>query len=129
MRITAVLAFVAFAGLAAPAFGQSFVGTWTASADSPGGKVVETVTVVKTPAGYTITAKVVGAPEDMPQAGPGTDIVINGDSFSYKRTLSTPQGDLVITYAGVVSGDMFTATAAIGEFKVPYNGVRVSAGK
>jgi hypothetical protein len=129
MRITAVLTFVLFGGLAAPAFGQSFVGTWTASADSPGGKVSETVKCVKTNDGYTITAKVVGAPEDMPQAGPGTDIVINGDSFSYKRTLSTPQGDLVITYSGVVSGDTFTATAQIGDFKVPYTGVRVAAGK
>jgi hypothetical protein len=125
MRITAVLAFVLVSAFAAPAFGQSFVGTWTASADSPGGKVVETVTVVKTATGYAITAKLDGAPENTPQAGPGTDIVLNGDSFSYKRALSTPQGDLVITYAGVVSGDTFTATAQIGDFKVPYNGVRV----
>ena len=125
MRITAVLASVLLAGLAAPAFGQSFVGTWTATADSPAGKVSETITCVKTNDGYTITAKLIGVPEGTPTAGPGTDIVLNGDSFSYKRSA----GDLVIVYSGVVSGNTFTGTAQIGEYKVPYNGVRVSAGK
>ena len=125
MRITAVLAFVLFAGLAAPALGQSLVGTWTATAESPGGKVSETITCVKTNDGYAITAKLIGVPEGTPEAGPGTDIGLNGDSFSYKRSV----GDLVISYSGVVSGNTFTGTAEIGEFKVPYNGVRVSDGK
>jgi hypothetical protein len=124
MRITAVLAFVLFACFTVPAFGQSFVGTWTATADSPGGKVSETVTVVKTADGYTINAALVGA-ASAPQAGPGTDIVINGNNFSYKRSI----GDLVILYTGVVSGDTFTGQAQIGDFKVPYNGVRVTSGK
>ena len=125
MRITAVLAFVLLAGLAAPAFGQSLVGTWTATAESPGGKVSETITCVKTKDGFAITAKLIGVPEGTPEAGPGTDIVLKGDTFSYKRSA----GDLVISYSGVVSGNTFTGTAQIGEFKVPYNGVRVSAGK
>ena len=125
MRITAVLASVLLAGLAAPAFGQSFVGTWTATADSPAGKVSETITCVKTNDGFAITAKLIGVPEGTPTAGPGTDIVLNGDSFSYKRSV----GDLVFSYSGVVSGTTFTGTAQVGEYKVPYNGVRVSAGK
>ena len=125
MRITAVLVSVLLAGLAAPAFGQSFVGTWTATADSPAGKVSETVTCVKTKDGYAITAKLIGVPEGTPEAGPGTDIVLNGDSFSYKRSV----GDLVFSYSGVVSGNTFTGTAQVGEYKVPYNGVRVSGGK
>lgn len=99
--------------------------TWTATAESPGGKVSETVTCVKANDGYAITAKLIGVPEGTPEAGPGTDIVLNGDSFSYKRSA----GDLVISYTGVVSGDTFTGTAQIGEFKVPYNGVRASDGK
>ena len=124
MRITAVVAFVLLAGLTAPAFGQSFVGTWTATAESPGGKVSETITCVKTNDGFAITAKLIGVPENTPTAGPGTDIVLNGDSFSYKRSV----GDLVISYSGVVSGSTFNGTAQIGEYKVPYNGVRASAG-
>jgi hypothetical protein len=124
MRISAALVFVLVTAFTAPAFGQSFVGTWTATAEAPTGKVSETVTVVKTSDGYSINATLVGA-ESAPQAGPGTDIVINGDSFSYKRSM----GDLLITYSGVVSGDTFTGQVQIGEFKVPYNGVRVSGGK
>jgi hypothetical protein len=125
MRITAVLAFVLLAGLAAPAFGQSFVGTWTATAESPGGKVSETITCVKTNDGFAITAKLIGVPEGTPTAGPGTDIVLNGDNFFYKRSA----GDLVFSYRGVVSGNTFSGVAQVGEFKVPYNGVRVSEGK
>jgi len=123
MRISAGLIFVLVTAFTAPAFGESFVGTWTATAEAPTGKVSETVRVVKTADGYSINATLVGA-ESAPQAGPGTDIVINGDNFSYKRAM----GDLVITYSGVVSGDTFTGQVQIGEFKVPYNGVRVGGG-
>jgi hypothetical protein len=84
--------------------------------------VSETLSVVRTDTGYAITAKLtVPGPEGSPEAGPGTDIVLDGDTFSYKRSL----GALVITYAGVVSGNTFTGTAEVGEFRVPYTGVRV----
>jgi hypothetical protein len=67
----------------------------------------------------------VPAPEGVPQAGPGTGIVLDGDKFSYKRTITTPEGSLVITYTGTVTGDTFTGTVTIGEFTVPYTGVRI----
>jgi len=124
------LVFVLVATLfAAPAFGQSFVGEWTATATTPGGEVSEALTVVKTASGYAVTAKLVGAQEGSPTAGPGTDVVLDGDRFSYKRIIATPDGEIVLTYAGVVSGDKFTGTAEVGGFEVPYNGVRAKAGK
>jgi hypothetical protein len=131
MRFAAALAFVSLAALAAPAFGQSFVGDWAATAATPGGTVSETLKVVKMGDGYSIAAKlVVPNPAGAPEAGPGTDIVIDGDKFSYKRTVSGPGGDLVITYSGVVSGDTFTGLAEIGGFgHAPYNGVRIKAGR
>ena len=130
MRITAVLGVVLFSAFAAPAFGQSFVGEWTATAKAATGDASETVKVVKTADGYAITAKLIGVPEGTPEAGPGTDIVINGDSFSYKRTVAIGADKLVITYTGVVSGDTFTGTVELGEFgKVPYTGVRSNDGK
>jgi hypothetical protein len=126
MRIAAVLMLVLVAAFVSPAFGQSFVGQWTAKAVTPGGDVSETLTVVKTANGYEIKAELaVPPPEGTPQAGAGTDIVLDGDKFSYKRTVKTPDGSLVLTYTGTVSGDTFTATVAIGEFTVPYNGVRI----
>lgn len=112
--------------VAAPAFGQSFIGNWAATATTPGGEMSETLSVAKTADGYTVTAKLVGVPEGTPTAGPGTDIVLDGDRFSYKRVLSIPDGELVFTYSGIVSGDKFTGTARVGEFEVPYNGVRTT---
>jgi hypothetical protein len=125
MRITAALAFVLVTAFAAPAFGQSFVGEWTATAKSPAGEASEIVTVAKTKDGYAITAKLVGAQPGTPEAGPGADIVIDGDRFSYKRTVTIGNDSLVITYTGVVSGDTFTGMASLGDLgSVPYVGVR-----
>jgi hypothetical protein len=119
IRVTAALGIALAATFAAPAFGQSFVGEWTATATTGGGEIAETITVVKTADGYAITAKLV-VPTGGPEAGPGEEIVLDGDNFSYKRRI----GDLVFIYTGVVSGDTFTGTAEIAGFKVPYNGVR-----
>jgi hypothetical protein len=123
MRVTALLGVVVVAAFAMPAFGQSFVGEWTATAVTPAGEVAEIVTVVKMDDRYRITAKLVVPPaEGTPEAGPGTEIVLDGDRFSYKRSV----GDaFVLTYSGVVSGDTFTGTVSIGEFAVPYTGKRL----
>lgn len=129
MHSKARLGFVLLATFfAAPAFGQSFVGEWTATATTPGGEVSETLSVVKTADGYAVTAKLVGVPEGTPTAGPGTDVVLEGDRFSYKRTIQTPDGDVVFSYTGVVSGDKFTGMAEVSGFQVPYNGVRTKTG-
>ena len=127
MRITTAVGLFIVAAFATPAFGQSFVGEWTATATTPGGDVAETITVVKTDDGYVITAKLV-VPTGNQEGGPGEDIVLDGDNFSYMRKLSFPGGEVVLTYTGVVSGDTFTGTAELGGFKVPYNGVRTEDG-
>jgi hypothetical protein len=120
---------VLVAALAAPASAQSLLGKWTATATTPGGGVSETLTVVKTADGYAITAKLVDpGPEGTPEAGPGTDIVLDGDRFSYKRAVITPEGTLEITYTGVVSGDTFTGTVDLGFAQAPYTGVRITEG-
>lgn len=126
MRIKMACGLVLVATFAAaPAFGQSFIGDWTATAEVPVGEPVsEALSVVKTADGYAVTAKLIGVPEGTPTAGPGTDVVLDGDRFSYKRTL----GELVITYTGVVSGDKFTGKADMAGFEVPYNGVRAKSG-
>jgi hypothetical protein len=64
---------------------------------------------VKIDNGFAITAKRVGAWPEGPEAGPGTDIVLDGDRYSYKRSVTTPDGTLEISYSGIVSGDTFTA--------------------
>ena len=131
MRLATASAVVFLVALLAPVFAmearaQSFLGEWTATAETPGGGVSETLTVMKTDKGYAVTAKLIGVPEDTATAGPGTDIVLEGDRFSYKRSIPTPNGPVVFTYAGVVSGDRFTGTAGMAGFEVPYTGVRVT---
>jgi hypothetical protein len=129
MRNLAALGFVLAAALATPAFAQSFVGEWTATAHLEGGaEVSETLKVAKAGNGYTVTAQLAGAAPDAPQAGPGADVVLDGDKFSYTRSLP-PDGAIKITYTGVVSGDRFTGVADVAGMQVPYTGVRVGAGK
>ena len=127
MRTLALSTLLAVMALAAPVSAQSFVGEWRASAQAPDGLISETITVEKSGEGYAITSRDVDPPpvEGM-TAGPGTDIVIEGDTFSFKRIVKTPQGDLEIVYKGTVSGDSFTGTGEIMGFSVPYNGVRLS---
>ena len=130
MRMTAAAGFVLITSLvgpvfAAPAEAQSFLGEWMAKADSPAGEVAETLKVVKTDTGFAITAKLVEpVPPGLTEAGPGMDIVLDGDRFSYKRT--TPDGAIVITYTGIVTGDTFTGTVDLGGFaQAPYTGMRI----
>ena len=132
MRIAAALLLVLLGSFAAPAFGQSFLGEWTATAHTAAGvDVSETLTVVKTDKGYEIKAALVEPPQaGTPQAGPGIDIVLDGNKFSYKRKITTPDGELVITYTGTVSGDTFTGTVNLGGFaEAPYTGVRIKREK
>jgi hypothetical protein len=125
MRIKAALALLFLMALGAPAFGQSFVGKWTATASSPGGDSSETLTVVKAASGFAITAKPAMPPPEGVVVSSGIDIVLDGNRFSYKRTVTTPGGIIVISYSGVVSGDTFTGTADLGGTKVAYTGVRI----
>jgi hypothetical protein len=121
--------FIAAAVVAAPASAQSFVGEWRATAEVPDGTFIsETISVEKLSDGYSITVRDLDPPSpDGTTAGPGIDIVIEGDTFSYKRIARTPQGDLEIVYKGTVEGDSFTGTGEIGGFSVPYNGVRTKS--
>ncbi len=130
MRIGAALGLVLFIALA-PAFpatpsSPSFLGEWTATAHATTGDTSETVKVTQTPDGYAITAKLIAVSAGTPEAGPGEQIVLDGDHFSYQRKLSFGDNTLVITYTGVVSGDTFTGTVDLGGLgKFPYTGVRI----
>jgi hypothetical protein len=129
MRILALSVLLAGSVVAAPASAQSFVGEWRATAEVPDGTFIsETIRVEKAGDGYAITARDLDPPSaDGTSAGPGVDIVIEGDTFSYKRIARTPQGDIEIIYKGTVDGDSFTGTGEIGGFSVPYNGERIGS--
>jgi hypothetical protein len=124
--------FAASASLiAAPALAADSpaIGTWNTEAVTDFGTFKATMTIAEADGGYTIDIKDVpleGAPP-APPSPPGaiSDVVVDGAKFSFKRKLTTPQGELTMTYTGTVDGDKMTAEADIGEFgKIPVTGTR-----
>src|SRR6186713_3551475 len=116
--------------IAAPALAADspVVGTWNTEAVTDFGTFKATMTVAEAGGGYTIDIKDVpleGAPP-APPSPPGaiTDVVVDGAKFSFKRKLTTPQGDMQLAYAGVVSGDTFTAEVNSQFGKIPVTGTR-----
>ena len=80
--------------------------------------------------GYAVKAKMAQPlPEGTPEAGPGTNIKLDGDHFSYTRTVTTPGGSLNVDYSGTVSGDSFAGKVVLGGGEYPYTGVRVRSGQ
>jgi hypothetical protein len=124
MRKIAVIGFVLATALAPSAFAQAFLGQWTATARAPGGDTTEVITVTKTSDGYALTGQ---APVATVSAG--KDVKLDGNDFSFKRSLTVGGNALEIDYAGVVSGDSFTGTAEVAGMQIPYTGVRVASGK
>ena len=123
------LGLVLAAALSTPAFAQSFAGDWKATAHAGAVEASETVHAVKTSDGYAVTAKLIDPAPGTLEAGPGTDIVMDGDKFSYHRTVTTPNGALQITYSGVVTGDTFAGEVDLLGNKIPYTGVRIKGGQ
>jgi hypothetical protein len=130
MRKPLIVLAAAAAAFAVPASAQSFLGTWTATATTPGGEVTEELTVVEDGEGHAVTGKLLGASAGGPEGSPGYEVELEGDSFSYKRAVTIPGSELEIAYSGTVEGDTFTGTATFEGFDaVPYNGVRKQEGE
>jgi hypothetical protein len=124
MRKSAIAGFMLAATLATPAFSQALVGQWTATAHVQDTDVSEKLTVTKSGDGYAIGSKAVAAQEGAPEAGPATNVKLDGNNFSYTRSLDLGGNKIDIVYRGTVSGDTFTGTAEVGDTKIPYTGVR-----
>ena len=111
-------ALVAGASLmAAPALAQSspVVGTWNTEAVTDFGTFKATMTVAEANGSHTVAIQDI-APEGGAGAGGGgampstiSDVVIDGSKFAFKRKLTTPQGEMNLTYNGTVEGDTLTA--------------------
>jgi hypothetical protein len=125
-------ALVAGASLmAAPALAQSspVLGIWNTEAVTDFGTFKATMTVTEANGAYAVDMKDVPAegapPPPAPAAGSITDVVVNGTDFSFKRMLTTPQGDMQLSYTGKVDGDKLTAQVDTGGFGVlPVTGTR-----
>ncbi len=60
---------------------------------------------------------------------PGKDVVLDGNNFAFKRSLTVQGAKLEIDYNGVVSDDTFTGTAEVAGMQIPYTGVRIKGGQ
>jgi hypothetical protein len=106
-------ALVAGASLmAAPALAQSspVVGIWNTEAVTDFGTFKATMTVAEANGAHTVNIQDV-AQEGAPPAMPSTisDVVVDGPKFAFKRKLTTPQGEMQLTYTGTVEGNTLTA--------------------
>lgn len=119
--------------LAAPALAADspVVGTWNTEAVTDFGTFKATMTVAEAAGAYTVDIKDVPA-EGAPPAPPApegsvSDVVVDGANFSFKRKLTTPQGDMTLSYTGSVEGDKLTAQVDTGQFgTIPVTGTRGS---
>jgi hypothetical protein len=125
----AVLASASLMAVPALAADSPVVGTWNTEAVTDFGTFKSTMTVAEASGTYTIDIKDVpleGAPP-APPSPPGaiTDVVVDGATFSFKRKLTTPQGEMNFSYTGTVEGDKLTAEVDTGQFgKIPFTGTR-----
>jgi len=105
---------VAASLLAAPALAADspVVGTWDTAVDVQGQKVAAEWTVAQAGDAYTVTIKdgpFPGAPADAPPMPSAiSDVAVDGAKLTFKRKLTTPQGEMNLTYTANVNGDAMT---------------------
>ena len=103
---------------------SSVVGVWNTQAVTDFGTFASTLTVIEDEGGYLVTIE--DAPvEGMPaMEGTVSDVVVDGSTFSFKRSLTSPQGPMELVYTGSVEGDAMTATATSPIGAIPVTGTR-----
>jgi hypothetical protein len=129
VRFAALASAVSLLAVPALAANSPVIGVWNTEAVTDFGTFKATMTIAEANGAYTIDIKDVpleGAPPSPPSPpGAVTDVVVDGVMFSFKRKLTTPQGDMTLSYAGTVDGDKLTAEVDTGQFgKIPVTGTR-----
>jgi hypothetical protein len=127
----AALAFAATL-FATPALAQEspVLGTWNTQAVTDFGTFAAIMTVLDDEGSYIVTMEDV-APAAGGEAPPTmessiSDVVVDGATFTFKRSLTTPQGAMELAYAGTVDGDSLTATATSPMGAIPVTGTRAA---
>jgi hypothetical protein len=122
---------VAFGMLAAALLGGSalaqsspVLGVWETSLQTQGGVFTATMTFAEADGGYTVEIDDEPYPGYEPVENGIGDIVVEGNSFSFKRTMNSPQGPFDISYSGTVEGDALTGEASSVYGPMPISGAR-----
>ncbi len=118
--------------LATPAWAQGspVVVTWNTEAVTDFGTFAATMIVVESADGYSVEI-IDQAPAGGAQAGAPpqmessiSDVTVDGSTFSFKRSLDTPQGPMELSYTGSVDGDALTAQVGSSFGNIPVTGTR-----
>lgn len=112
VRFAALAAAASLIAAPALAADSPVVGTWLTAVDVQGMKIEAEMTVAEEGDGYTVAIKdgpMPGAPADAaPPPSTISDIAVDGPKLSFKRKLTTPQGEMNLTYTASVDGDTLT---------------------
>lgn len=108
-----------------PSLAQSspVIGTWTVAAETPQGRLETTMTFAETGGVYSVTLPPPEVPGFEPQEAI-SDVVVDGSSFAFTRTLTTQQGPIAIRYTGAVDGDTLTGEASSPGGSIQLTGTR-----
>ena len=128
-RKTGLAALAAALSLAsAPAFAASpVVGNWAAKINVMETTIESTITVAEAAGGaYTVEIKDGPMPGAPPEAAamPSTisDVAVEGSKLSFKRKLTTPQGEMDLAYALTADGNALT-----GEINSSFGAIPLTA--
>ena len=116
--------------LAMPAQAQDspVVGTWNTQARTDFGTFASTMTVAHEGGVYSVTmvdqAPAAGGQGMPPMESSISGVSVDGNSFTFKRSLTTPQGPMELSYSGSVDGDSLTAEVASSFGNIPVTGTR-----
>lgn len=119
--------------MAAPAWAQDVpgvLGTWDTAAVTDFGTFEATMTVAEGGEGYTVEMADV-----VPEGGGGmppmessiSDVAVDGNSLTFKRSLTTPQGPMELSYSFTAEGDAISGEANSSFGAIPVNGTRAAA--
>lgn len=113
--------------LCSPAFAQSspVVGDWAVVVETPQGNFETTMMVEEEAGAYSVSFDDPPNPNfPPPESDEITNVVVEGGSFSFTRTLSSPQGPFELSYSGMVDGDSLTGEANSAFGPVPITATR-----
>ena len=112
VRFAALATAASLLAVPALAADSPVLGTWATAVDVQGQKIEAELTVAEAGDAYTVTIKdgpFPGAPADAaPMPSAISDVVIDGAKLTFKRKLTTPQGEMNLTYTANANGDALT---------------------
>jgi hypothetical protein len=129
VRFAALAAAASLFAAPALAADSPVAGTWAIVADTQMGKFESTMTVAEAGDAYTVAIvdKPMNGPDGQPMpamASTISEVKVEGNSFTFKRTIDFQGQAIALSYAGTVDGNNLTATANSDFGPTPITGTR-----